>query len=92
VAYSSASYSLTKVTSFFFFLNFLSINIKSLPIDFLVFLKLLDLVSNLLSSWFEKVLKGIISSLNINDGILNLDFQVSHLRVMLISSNIVVVL
>lgn len=62
------------------------------PICFLILLELLDLISDLGSSGLQQVLNGVVGPLNVNHRILNLDLEASHLRVVLVGPDAVLVL
>jgi hypothetical protein len=62
--------------------------VQLLSVCSLELLEFLDLISQLASSWLEQVLKGVISSLDIDGGVLDVLFQSHDQGVVFIGSDI----
>jgi hypothetical protein len=62
--------------------------VQLLSVGTLELLELLDLVSQLTSSGLEKVLKGVIGSLDIDGGVLNVLFQSENEGVVFIGPDV----
>lgn len=58
------------------------------PVNFLVFLELLELVPDLGSPGFQEVLECIVSSLDVDDSVLDLELEVGHFGVVLVGADV----
>lgn len=57
-------------------------------VNLLVLLQLLDFVSQLASSWLQEILECVVSSLDIDDGVLDVLFKSDNLGIVVIGSDI----